>query len=444
MHQLDVRYAQSDGTHVAFATVGSGPLDVVMVPGFVSHLEVCVENPKVRQLMDGIGSFARLIMFDRRGTGMSDPVTTAPTLEERMDDVRAVMDASGSERAALFGFSEGGPMSILFAATYPERTAALVLYGAMARSTWAPDYPWATSREALLESASELLAPAWGTGEVAEVFAPSDAEDPEARAWYGRLQRFAAAPAMQGMIMQAFLDTDVRGALPLVQAPTLVVHRHGDRVVPVQAGRWLAEQISDARFMELRGADHSPYSGDVESIVGEIEEFLTGVRSAPSEILDRVLATVLFVDIVGSTELAARLGDARWRQLLDRYYVSARRELSRFRGSEIDTAGDGFFASFDGPARAVSCASAIRDGARALGLEVRSGLHTGECECSGEKLAGLAVHIGARVAAQAGAGEVVVSQTVKDLVAGSGICFDERGIHELKGVPGEWRLYALR
>jgi pimeloyl-ACP methyl ester carboxylesterase len=438
----EIHYAQSGSVSIAFTTVGDGPIDVVMVPGYVSHLEVGFENPKLRRLADRIGSFARLIMFDRRGTGMSDPVAVAPTLEERMDDVRAVMDAVGSERAALFGFSEGAPMSILFGATYPARTRALVLYGAMARSTWAPDYPWATPKEALLQSAVDLLMPVWGTGDIVEVFAPSEADDAETRAWYGRLQRFAASPAMSGMVMQAFFDTDVRSALPLIQAPTVVIHRRGDRVVSVEAGRWLADHIAGARFVELPGVDHAPYSGDVETLADEIEEFLTGMRAVPTDTLDRVLATVLFVDIVGSTERLAAIGDQRWRELLDKYHASARRQVERFRGREIDTAGDGVFACFDGPARAIGCAHAIREAVRAIGLEVRSGLHTGECVLAGQKLAGIAVHTGARVAAAARPGEVLVSQTVKDLVAGSGIAFDERGAHQLKGVPGEWRLYA--
>jgi class 3 adenylate cyclase len=361
-----------------------------------------------------------------------------------MDDVRAVMDAAGSERAVLLGVSEGATMSILFAATHPERTEALVLYGGMARSTWAPDYPWATPADALLESAAEFTAPAWGSGENLEIFAPSLAEDVAARRWWGKLERMGASPAMMLQIFQTFLETDVRPALPLVRARTLVLHRRGDRVVSVHAGRWMAEQIRGARFVELPGIDHAVWAGDVDAVIGEIEEFLTGARAAEDEELDRVLATVMFVDVVGSTERAAALGDGRWRELLESYYAVVRRELARFRGREVKTVGDGVLATFDGPARGIRAARAINAGVGPLGIEVRAGLHTGECELMGDDVGGIAVHIGARVGALAAPGEVLVSSTVKDLVAGSGIEFTDRGIQNLKGVPGEWRLFAVR
>ena len=437
------RYAKSGDVSIAYQVIGDGGMDLVVVPGFVSHVEIAWENPGIVRLVDRLAGFARVIIFDKRGTGMSDPVEDVPTLEQRMDDVRAVMDAAGSRQAALLGFSEGGPMCILFAATYPERTAALVLSGAMARSTWAPDYPWATPAEALLEAAAEFTLPGWGTGESLEIFAPSLADDPKVRDWWGRMERIGASPSMVGKLFMMFLETDVREALPLVQAPTLVMHRHGDRVVNVGAGRYLAEQIEGARFLELPGRDHIGWGGNVDSFAGEIEEFLTGARARPTEEFDRVLATVLFTDIVGSTSKAAEIGDGRWREMLLDYYAMIRRELERFRGREVRTTGDGFFASFDGPARAIACAQSIVVGGKGLGLELRTGLHTGECEVLGDDVGGIAVHTGARIMALAQPGEVLVSSTVKDLVAGSRIGFVDRETHSLKGVPGEWRLFAV-
>jgi class 3 adenylate cyclase/alpha-beta hydrolase superfamily lysophospholipase len=443
MHQPEIGYAKSGDVHVAYRVLGEGPMDLVIVPGFVSHLEIMWENPGIRRFGERLGRIARVIVFDKRGTGMSDPVEGVPTLEDRMDDVRAVMDAAGCERAALMGFSEGAPMSILFAATYPERTIALALCGGMARSTWAPDYPWASPREALLESAAEFMAPYWGTGENAEIFAPSIAGDPGVREWWGRLQRISVSPAMMFKLVDMFLDIDVRDVLPLVQAPTLVLHRHGDRVVNVGAGRWLAEHIKGARFVELPGIDHVAWSGDVDAIVGEVEEFLTGTRGPSPEERERVLATVMFTDLVASTERAAALGDRRWRDLLESYYRVVRRQLERFRGREVKTIGDGFLACFDGPARAIRSAEQIVSEVRDVGLEVRAGLHTGECELIGDDVGGIAVHIGARVASLAAPGHVLVSSTVKDLVAGSGIEFADAGSHILKGVPGEWRLFTV-
>jgi class 3 adenylate cyclase len=313
----------------------------------------------------------------------------------------------------------------------------------MARSTWAPDYPWATPAEALLEAAAEFTLPGWGTGESLETFAPSLADDPKIREWWGRMERTGASPSMVGKLFMMFLETDVREALPLVQAPTLVMHRHGDRVVNVGAGRYLAEQIKGARFLELPGRDHIGWGGNVDSFAGEIEEFLTGARARPPEEFDRVLATVLFTDIVGSTSKAAEIGDGRWREMLLDYYAMIRRELERYRGREVRTTGDGFFASFDGPARAIACAQSIVVGGKGLGLELRTGLHTGECEVLGDDVGGIAVHTGARIMALAQPGEVLVSSTVKDLVAGSRIGFVDRETHSLKGVPGEWRLFAV-
>lgn len=394
------------------------------------------------RFFERLSSFSRLIIFDKRGTGLSDPVAEVPTLEQRIDDVRAVMDAAGSERAALFGISEGGPMSVLFAATHPERASALVLHGAMGRTTEAPDYPWASPAEALRESADEFIAPYWGQDAqgMIELFAPSFADNPRAAEFTARMERSAASPAMVEQIFEMFLDIDVREILPTIRVPTLVLHRHGDRVVYRRAGEELAEQIPGARYVELPGIDHLPWAGDAEAVVGEIEEFLTGARSIAEP--DRVLATVMFTDIVGSTERAAELGDARWRELLAEHQAAVQRELERFRGRQVKTLGDGSLATFDGPARAIRCGRAIAETARSSALEVRVGLHSGEVEVMDDDVGGIAVHIAARVGALAGAGEVLVTSTVKDLVAGSGIAFADRGAQQLKGIPDEWRLFA--
>jgi pimeloyl-ACP methyl ester carboxylesterase/class 3 adenylate cyclase len=436
------QYARSGDASIAYQVVGDGPLDLVLVLGFATHLELQWESPAFARFFERLSSFSRLIIFDKRGTGLSDPVTEVPTLEQRIDDVRAVMDAAGSERAALLGISEGGPMSVLFAATHPERVTALVLYGAMGRTTEAPDYPWASPAEALREAAAEFIAPYWGQQAegMVELFSPSFAGDPQVAEFTARLERSAASPAMVQQIFEMFLDIDVRAILPTIHVPTLVVHRRGDRVVNRRAGQELAEQIPSARYVELPGIDHLPWAGDSEGVLGEIEEFLTGARAVPEA--DRVLATVMFTDIVGSTERAAEAGDARWRELLAAHQAAVRRELERFRGREVKTLGDGSLATFDGPARAVRCGRAIVEAARAQGVDVRIGLHCGEVEVMGEDVGGIAVHIAARVGALAGGGEVLVSSTVKDLVAGSDISFADRGAKQLKGVPDEWRLFA--
>lgn len=438
----EIRYAKSGDVSIAYEVVGDGPIDLVIAPGFVSHLEISWENPGIQRFAERLAQFARVITFDKRGTGMSDPVDDVPTLEDRMDDIRAVMDAAGSERAVLVGISEGATMCVLFAAAHPDRTIALVLYGGMARSTWAPDYPWATPEAALMEALAEFTVPSWGTGDNLDTFAPSLADDPAMRQWWARMERFAASPSMMAKVFQMFLETDVRDALPLVHVPTLVLHRKGDRVVNIGAGRYLAEQIEGAKFVELEGRDHAGWAGDIESLIGEVEEFLTGARTAQDNDLDRILATVMFVDLVGSTAKAAELGDQRWRGVLDSYYVVVRRSVARFRGREIKAIGDGFLCLFDGPARAIRAAHAIAAGVKELGLEVRAGLHTGECELIGDDVGGIAVHIGARIVSNAEPSEVLVSSTVKDLVAGSGIEFVDRGAHTLKGVPGEWRLFT--
>ncbi len=436
------QYAKSGDASIAYQVVGDGPIDVVLVLGFATHLELQWESPPQARFFDRISSFARLIIFDKRGTGLSDPVTEVPTLELRIDDVRAVMDAAGSERAALFGISEGGPMSVLFAATHPDRVTALVLYGAMGRTTEAPDYPWASPAEALRESAAEFIAPYWGQQPegMVELFAPSFADDPQEVELTARLERSAASPAMVQQIFEMFLDIDVRAVLPTIHVPTLVLHRHGDRVVNRRAGKELATQIPGARYVELPGIDHLPWAGDSEAVLGEVEEFLTGARSVAEP--DRVLTTVMFTDIVGSTELAGELGDARWRELLAAHQASVRQELTRFRGREVKALGDGYLATFDGPARAIRCGSAIAEAARSTGLEVRIGLHSGEVEVMEEDVGGIAVHIAARVGSLAAGGEVLVTSTVKDLVAGSGIGFVDRGAKQLKGIPDEWRLFA--
>jgi pimeloyl-ACP methyl ester carboxylesterase len=438
--QPKTRYAKSGDLHIAYQVIGEGPFDLVWIPGFVSNVDYYWEMPVLPRLLERLASFSRLILFDKRGTGRSDPVATVPTLEQRMDDVRSVMDAVGSERAALLGVSEGGPTSLLFAATYPERTRALVLYGTSPRLTEAPDWPsgW-TQKE--MRGWFEEIERGWGEGALLDRFAPSALTDPEMRKMWGDYQRAGASPAMGRALLQSFAEIDARHVLPAIRVPTLLLHRTGDALIPVEGSRYMAAQIPGARLVEFPGNDHIPIVGDPDPIWDEIEEFLTG--TPPERETDRVLATVLFTDVVGSTERAAELGDRRWGDLLGRYYAAARRELGRFRGQEIDTAGDGLFASFDGPARAIRCASSIRGSVRPLGLEIRAGLHTGECERIGEKVGGIAVHIGARVAANAAPGEIVVSSTVKDLVVGSGICFRDRGPHVLKGVPGEWRLFAV-
>ena len=419
--------------------VGSGPPDLVFVPGFVSHVERVWEEPRGQLFLHRLASFCRVILFDKRGTGLSDRVGTMPTLEQRMDDVRAVMDATGTDRAAIMGASEGGPMSVLFAATYPQRTSALILFGAMARRAWAADYPWGR-RPGEMEARLASVEQTWGTGASGDVFSPSHAGDDDYRKWLAAFERSSASPGAALAIVRMNMEIDVRHVLPVIRVPTLVLHRIGDRAVPVEHGRYLAAHLPAAKYVELEGIDHFPWAGDVHPLIEAIAGWLPGVRHAPEP--DRVLVTVLFTDIVGATERAADLGDRRWRDLITQHHLVVRQQLERFRGREIDTAGDGFLAAFDGPARAVRCACAIGDAVRQLGLRIRAGVHTGECEVIGDKLGGIAVHIGARVAALSAPDEVLVSSTVKDLVAGSGLRFFDRGVHSLRGVPGEWRLFA--
>jgi class 3 adenylate cyclase/pimeloyl-ACP methyl ester carboxylesterase len=437
--QPETRYAKSGDLSVAYQVVGEGPLDLVLVPGWASNLDASWEAPDIAHLWRRYAAYSRLILFDKRGTGLSDPVVGAPTLEQRMDDVRAVMDAAGSERAALVGVSEGGPMSLLFAATYPERAIALVLYGSAARFSRGDDYPWGWSQEWVTAFAREIDE-AWGRGALLDIFAPSVATDEKAREWWAHFQRQAASPAMARALMKAVTEIDTRAILPAIRIPTLVIHRSGERVVPVGCARYLAQHIPGARLVELPGIDHLPII-DGDAIMDEIEEFLTGVRPLPES--DRVLATVLFTDIVTSTERSAQVGDRRWKDLLDQHDTLIRRELERHRGRLVKNTGDGILATFDGPARAIRCAQAIATSVKALGIEVRAGLHTGEVELRGEDVTGMGVNIAARVMDAAGPGGVVVSSTVKDLVAGSGLRFADRGTHDLRGVPGEWRLFAV-
>jgi class 3 adenylate cyclase/dienelactone hydrolase len=436
----ETKYARSGDVHIAYQVFGSGDLDIVVVPGFTSHIELLWEHEPAARSLEGLASFARVITFDRRGSGLSDPAPDAPSLETRMDDVRAVMDAAGSERAALLGVSEGASMSILFAATYPDRVQALVSYGGMARSTWAEDYPWASPVEALIESGTELLAPFWGDGSVVEIAAPSQDDNADTRAFFGRLERASVSPGMIASLVEMFLGIDVRAVVPSVHVPTLVLHRRHDRLVNVRHGRWLAEHLPNAKLVELPGDDHILWYEEPEVTLGEIEEFLTGVRTVPEP--DRVLATLLFTDIVDSTRTAADLGDSRWREVLLGHGRTVADAIERFGGRKVKSTGDGFLATFDGPARAVKCARAILDSSEREGIRVRAGVHTGECEVMGDDVGGIAVHIAARVSALAGPSEVLVSRTVKDLVAGSGLEFAERGTHELKGVPDTWEIYA--
>jgi pimeloyl-ACP methyl ester carboxylesterase len=439
----ETRYTRSGDVNIAYQVVGDGPLDLVFVQGWAQSFDPGWDMEPIARFYRRLASFSRLILFDKRGTGLSDrvPLDDLPTLETRMDDMRAVMDAVGMERAAVLGHSEGGAMCALFAATYPARTKALVMVGSPARTRWAPDYPLGVTDEELEELERALLE-GWNADLIRsflQMYGPSIADDEEQVQAYVRFAARGSSPTAAGALWRMAAMVDVRHVLPVIRVPTLVLHR-ADEIL-ADASRYVGERIPGARVVEVPGSDHMPWLGDQGRVLDEIEEFLTGVRPHPA--LDRVLATVLFTDIVGSTELAADLGDRRWRDLLEQHNTLVRRELDRFRGRELNTAGDGFLATFDGPARAIACACSIRDAARRLGLQIRFGLHTGELELYGSEIRGIAVHTGARVVGKAGPGEVLASSTVRDLVAGSGLEFEDRGAHELKGVPGEWRLYAV-
>ena len=446
MQPSPIRYAKAGDVHIAYRTLGEGPVDLVLISGSISNVELDWDQPQYVEFMERLALAGRVITFDRRGVGISDRVPS-PSLEERMDDVRAVLDDLGSRRAVLFGYGDGGAMGTLFTATYPDRVQALVLYWFEPRRRWAPDYPWGLSAEAARRYLDEALA-GWNDLERASreqlaVTAPSAIADNALQDWLVRWQRLSVSPGAFADFRRVNLEVDVRHVLPSIRAPTLVLHRVDQELVPAEVSRYVAERIPTAVYVELSGRDVWPFLEGSEEMAEAIVRFVEESGTAPEVEFERVLVTILFTDIVAATERAAELGDARWRELLSEHHRVVRRLLARFRGRELDTAGDGFFASFDGPARAIRCATALSDELRELGLEVRAGLHTGECEVIDGKVAGIAVHIGARVAAEAAPGEVLVSSTVRDLVAGSGLQFEDRGEHELKGMPGEWRLYAV-
>jgi pimeloyl-ACP methyl ester carboxylesterase len=436
----ETRYAFNGEIALAYQVLGDGPLDLVFVPGFVSHLECGWEEPSYARFLRRLAAFSRLILFDKRGTGLSERLVSPPTLEQRMDDVRVVMDTAGSERAAVLGVSEGGAMAALLAATYPDRVSALILYGPTIKYAWAPDYPWGTKPEEL-ESLDREWRQEWGSPLGLEWLAPSMTGDHRFRQWWARYLRLAGSPAIISTNRRMNMEIDVRSALPSIHVPALILNRAEDHDVPIEAARYAAGQIPGAKLVELPGEDHFWWVGDTDAVADEIEEFLTGARQVSEP--DRVLATVLFTDIVDSTRRAAEIGDRRWRDLLGSHNAVLREVVGRFRGRAIKSTGDGFLATFDGPARALQAAFAIHEETGKLGIGVRAGLHTGEIELIGDDVGGIAVHIAARVLAQALPGEVWSSRTVKDLVVGSGFKFQERGIYELKGVPDEWRLFSV-
>jgi pimeloyl-ACP methyl ester carboxylesterase len=435
----ETHYATNGDINIAYQVIGNGPRDLILVPGWMSNIEVFWDEPAVARFLRRLASFSRLILFDKRGTGLSDRSGNLPDLETRMDDVRAVMDAVGSERAALCGYSEGGVMCALFAATYPARTTALITIGSFARQRPGPDYPWGRPEEQQ-EKFLDAIRKEWGGPVGLDLRAPSVAGDERVRQWWARFLRMSASPAAALALTRMNYEIDVRHVLPAIRVPTLLLHSVGDMAVDVNASRYMAQAIAGAKYVEFPSNDHLPWCADADAILDEIEEFLTGERQGP--LPDRILATILFTDIVGSTDRAVALGDQRWRDLLENFYGVVRRELPRFRGVEMGTAGDGVLATFDGPARGIRCAHKVAEAVAPLGVNVRTGLHTGECEIIDNNVGGIAVHTAARVAALADTGEVLVSHTVKDLVAGSGIRFESRGTHVLKGVPGEWPLFA--
>jgi pimeloyl-ACP methyl ester carboxylesterase/class 3 adenylate cyclase len=446
MNVPETRYARSGDVSIAYQVFGEGPVDLVWIPGYISNVEFLWQYAPTANFARRLASFARVIAFDKRGTGLSDRVSPdyIPDLETRMDDVRAVMDAAGSDRAVILGFSEGGAMGFLFAATHPDRTVALIEYGADVRYAWAPNFPFGDTEEQF-QSYVERVRTSWGTQEMAamelaEWGAPSVAGDRSAIEWFATLMRLGASPGAAIALERMNREIDVTDVLPAIRVPTLIIQREGDQAGPAE---FMAERIPASKLVVLPGDDHIAWFGDVDALVNEFERFVKEVRHEEAE-LDRVLATVLFTDIVGSTERAAQLGDRAWGELLERHHAVVRNLIARYRGKEVDTAGDGFFATFDGPARGVRCAQQIVRGVRPLGLEVRAGVHTGEVQAIDQKIGGMGVMIGSRVGARAGPGEVLVSSTVKDLVAGSGLAFEDRGEHELKGVPDRWRLFRAR
>jgi class 3 adenylate cyclase len=438
--QAETRYADSDGVSIAYQVHGEGPLDLVFVPGFVSHVELFWDDPFTAGFLRRLASFARVVIWDKRDQGLSDRTGRPPTLEDSMDDLEAVMAAAGCARPAIFGISEGGPMSALFAATHPARVSSLVLYGTYARMLEAPDFPQGIPVEGL-ERWGEIVKRDWGGPVGVRLWAPSVEGDVEFERWWSRLLRYGTSPSGALALMDLYRDLDVRAVMPAIDVPTLVLQRRDDRISRVGQGRYLAKAIRGAKYVELDGEDHLPVTGDSDALLDEVEEFLVGSRRGSEP--ERALATVLFTDIVGSTERAAQLGDRAWRQLLERHDAIVRRALGLHRGREVKTMGDGFLATFDGPARAIRCARTLQEEVGRLGLEVRAGIHTGEVELIGDDVGGMAVNIGARIGALAGPDEVLVSSTVRELVVGSGLEFTDRGAKTLKGAPGEWRLFAV-
>jgi class 3 adenylate cyclase len=436
----ETKYAKSGDLNIAYQVVGDGPLDLIYVMGWISNIELFWEEPSMNHFLNYLASFSRLILFDKRGTGLSDKVLQLPTLEQRMDDVRAVMDAVASKKAALFGVSEGGPMCALFAATYPERTSALIMYGSYAARIWSLDYPWAPTVEQR-QMFYDVLKQGWGGVTDLDTLAPSMIRDVRFRQWWAAYLRRSASPADALALAQMNTQIDIRNILPAIHTPTLIIHRTGDMDSNVEGSRYMSTKIPGARYVELPGNDHLPWVGDSQKLLNEIELFLTGELHEPQE--ERILATLLFTDIVGSTELATSLGDANWHYLLNRHHEIVRKELMLYKGHEITTTGDGFLAAFDGPARAIRCGCAIRDTLKQLDIIIRVGLHTGECELIGDNIGGIAVHLCSRVMSKATDGEVLITRTVKDLVAGSGIQFERRGNHVLKGIAGEWELFSV-
>lgn len=436
----ETRYALSGDISIAYQVFGSGPVDLVIVPGFISHVDLQWHQLGYREWMERLASFARVIVFDKRGTGASDRDVGDSTLEERMDDVRAVLDAVGSQRAAVLGYSEGGALAILLAAAYPARVSELILFATFPCGPEAPDYPEGVELGARFECIKTVI-DSWGQGELLQFSVPSLAGNPAAKAAMGRFERAASSPRAVRSHMRWVRELDVRPVAQALRVRTLVALRSSDALIPPSSTRWLAKNIPGARLVEYPGDNHLPWIGDFAAFADDIQEFVTGSRRSSVVEPDRVLATVLFTDIVRSTERAVSLGDRAWTELLGRHHEVVRSRITRFRGHEEGTSGDGFLASFDGPARAVRCALEIRDALAPLSVEVRAGVHTGECERNGDDLAGIAVHTGARVMAAADAGEVLVSRVVRDLVAGSGLSFVERGTHTLKGIPGQWDLY---
>ncbi len=439
----ETRYARLGELHLAYQVIGEGPPDILLLDQWFGNLDTQWDVPPLADLRERLASFGRLIMFDKRGTGLSDsiPTSSLPTLAEFTADIPAVLDAVGSERPALIANIGGGILAMAFAAAYPDRLSSLILVDCFARYVEAPDYPIGVSEAEFAHGVDQAEAET-GTGVMLDLFAPSVAKDERLRRTWARYERSAQSPGNTQAIVRLIYGSDLRDVLPDIRVPTLVIHRADAVSFPVEHGRYLAAHIPDSTYVELPGVDNLIWAGDQDAVVGEIQTFLTGIRPTPEP--RRVLATVLFTDIVGSTQRAAELGDMRWQRLLADHNRVVRRLLERFGGREIRVVGDGFLATFDGPARAVRCAIAIRDGVRELGMDLRAGLHVGEIEVLPDDIAGIAVHLGARVSALAGAGEILVSSTVKDLVVGSGLAFDERGTHELKGIPGEWRLFAVQ